>query len=76
MTEMSVTVVAIQKLVPRYDKCLSSGDEYVKNSLTLAVSVPINHFIRLGFVSVNGPEKYSLWMRYVPMIGREESNLQ
>ena len=29
----------------------------LKNSLTLAVSVPINLFIKFGFVSVNGPSE-------------------
>ena len=29
----------------------------LKNSSTLAVSVPINHFLKLGFVSVNGPRE-------------------
>ena len=45
----------IQKLVPRYDKCLKIPEvEYVENSSTrLAVSVPINLSIILGFVSVN-----------------------
>ena len=45
----------IQKLVPGYDKCVSSGGEYVENSSTLAVSVPINLSVKLGFVCVNGP---------------------
>ena len=27
------------------------------NSLTLAVSVPINLFIKFGFVSINGPRE-------------------
>ena len=49
--------IGIQKLVPRYDKCLNSGGEYLKNSSTLAVglSVPINLSIKLGFISVNSP---------------------
>ena len=34
-------------------KCLNSVGEYVENSLTLAVSAPVNHSIKLGFVSVN-----------------------
>ena len=29
----------------------------LKNSATLAVSVPINIFIKFGFVSVNGPRE-------------------
>ena len=29
----------------------------LKNSSTLAVSVPINIFIKFGFVSVNGPRE-------------------
>ena len=29
----------------------------LKNSSTLAVSVPINHSIKLGFVSVNDPRE-------------------
>ena len=29
----------------------------LKNSSTLAVSVPINHSIKLGFVSVNDPKE-------------------
>ena len=55
---MNVTVVSIpggrllrnmiQKLVPRYDKCLN---------LTLVVSVPINLSIKLDFVSVNDPRE-------------------
>ena len=44
----------IQKLIPRYGKCLNSGGEYVENSSKLAVSVPINLSIKLGFVSVKG----------------------
>ena len=47
----------IQKLVPRYDKCRNSGGEYVANSSTLAVSIPINLSIILGFVSVKGPRE-------------------
>ena len=31
-----------------------SGDEYVENSSRLAVSVPINLYIKSVFVSVNG----------------------
>ena len=64
---MSVTVVPIpggrllrhriQKSVPRCDKCLNSEGEYVENSWTLAVSVPINLSIKLSFVSINGPMK-------------------
>ena len=34
----------------------------LKNSSTLAVSVPINLSIKLGFVSVNRPKKLTLWM--------------
>ena len=30
----------------------------LKNSLTLAVSVPINIFIKFAFVSVNGTREY------------------
>ena len=52
----------IQKLVPWYVKCLNFGGEYVKHSSTLAVSVPINLYIKLGFVSSNMvPEKLTLW---------------
>ena len=40
-----------------YDKCLSSRDECVENSSTIAVSVPINLSIKLGFVYVNGPRE-------------------
>ena len=49
--------LCIQKLVPRYDKYLISEGEYVKNSSTFAVSVPINLSIKLGFVSVNVPRE-------------------
>ena len=42
-----------QKFVPRYGKCLNLEAYVLKNSTTLAVSVPINLFIKLGFVSVN-----------------------
>ena len=37
----------------------------LNNSSTLTLPVPINLSIRLGFVSVNGPEKLTLWMSYV-----------
>ena len=48
----------IQKLIPRYDKCLNSRGVYIlKNSSTRAVTVPINLFIKFGFVSVNGPRE-------------------
>ena len=40
----------------------------LKNSWTLAVSVPINLSINLGFVSVNGSGKLTLCMRYVYVI--------
>ena len=43
----------IQKLIPRYDKCVNSGVNMLKNSSKLAVSVPINLSIKLSFVSVN-----------------------
>ena len=63
--EMSVTVVPIQA-EDFYDtghKRWSHGKTNVsipevsmlKNSSTLAVTVPINLFIKFGFVSVNGP---------------------
>ena len=45
------------KVVARYEKCLNSGGEYVKNSSTLAVSVQINVSIKFSFVSVNGPRE-------------------
>ena len=47
--------------------------ENVENSSTLAVSVPINLFNKLGFVSVNGPREtyfvhatrvYTMFIRY------------
>ena len=38
----------------------------LKNSSTLAVSVPINLSIKLSFVFENGPRKLSLWTRYEP----------
>ena len=41
------------------------GMNMLKNSSTLAVSVPINLSIKLGFASVNGPGKFTLWMHYV-----------
>ena len=46
----------IKKVVPRYDKCLNSGREYVENISTFAVSVPINLImpIKLHFVSIDG----------------------
>ena len=47
----------IRKLVLRHDKCLNYGVNMLKNSSTLAVSVPINLSIKLGFVSVNGPRE-------------------
>ena len=63
--EMSVTVVPIhcgrflrhriQTLVPRYDKCLDSGGEYVKHSSSLTVSINVS--IKFGFVCVNGPRE-------------------
>ena len=53
----------IQELVPRY---LSIPEvNILKNSLILAVSVPTNLSIKLGFVSVNGPRKLTLWTRQV-----------
>ena len=45
------------ELVPGYDKWLISGGEYVENSSTLGVSVPINPSIKLTFVSVYGPRE-------------------
>jgi len=30
---LSVDILVIQKLVPRYDKCLNNGGEYMENSL-------------------------------------------
>ena len=44
----------IQKLVLWYYKFLSSEVNMLQNSLTLAVSLPVNLSIKLGFVSVNG----------------------
>ena len=40
-----------------YGKCLNSEGEYVENSSTLAVSVPITLSIKLDFDSVNGPKE-------------------
>ena len=55
----------IEKLVPRYDKSLNFRCEYVENSSILAVPVPINLFIKLGFVSVNGSqETYNFQLFY------------
>ena len=59
----------IQKLAPRYHKCLNSGGDMLTNSSTLAVSVLINLSIKLGFISVNVPRetyfvdkaKYNKW---------------
>ena len=51
------TTQGYKKLVPRYDKCLNSGVNMLKNSSTLAVSVPINLFIKFGFVSANSPRE-------------------
>jgi hypothetical protein len=48
---------SIQKLVPRYDKCLNSGGEYVEKSCAFAVSVAINISMQLCFVSVHGPRE-------------------
>ena len=39
----------IRKMVPRYDKCLNPGGEYVESSSTFAVFVPINISIKFGF---------------------------
>ena len=75
---MSVTVVPIQA-EDIYDtgyKRLSRGITNVsiqevnmlKNSLTLAVSVPIKLFIKFGFVSVNAPGKLTLWTHYVDFV--------
>ena len=41
----------MQKLVPRYDKCLNSRGEYVEKQLSTCCTVLINCFIKLGFVS-------------------------
>ena len=41
------------------------GVNMLKNSSTLPVSVPINLFIKLGCVSLNGPWKLTLWTRYL-----------
>ena len=43
----------------------------LKNSSTLAVSVPINLSIKLVF-SVNGPRKLTFWMRYVYCVPRRK----
>ena len=64
---MSVTVVPIQA-EDFYDTGYKSWSHNMtnvsipevttlKNSLTLVVSVPINLFIKFGFVSVNGPRE-------------------
>ena len=37
--------------------------DMLENSPTLAVSVPINLSIKLGFVSVNGKRKLTFWTR-------------
>ena len=76
--EMSVKVVPIQGEYfydTGYKSCshgmanVSISDvTMLKNSLTLAASVPINLFIKFGFVSVNGPGKLTLWMRYVDFV--------
>ena len=73
--KMSVTAIPIpggrlvrhriQKLAPRYDKCINSRCENVENSSKLAVFVSINLSIKLGFVSVTGTRKSYLWMRSV-----------
>ena len=44
----------IQKLFPRYNKVLIPEVNMLKNSSTLAVSVPINISTNWGFVFVNG----------------------
>ena len=41
--------------------CYHLVHKYVENSSTLAVSVPINLGIKLGFVSVKDPQKLTLW---------------
>ena len=40
----------------------------LKNCSILAVSAPINISVKLGFVSVNGFRKLSLWTRYTECI--------
>ena len=37
----------------------------LKNNWTLAVSVPVNLSVKLDFVSVSDPGKFTLWTRYV-----------
>ena len=64
---MSVTVVPIPggRLLPHKIQKLSHGMTNVsipqvnmlKNNSTLAVSVPINLSIKLGFVSINSPRE-------------------
>ena len=39
---------------PWYDKCLNSGVNMLKNSITFFVSVPINLSAKLRFLSANG----------------------
>ena len=55
----------IQKLVPLYAKCLNSVGEYLKNSSTLAVSVPINLSINSDLFVSTAPGKLTLWTRYL-----------
>ena len=65
--EMSVSVVPIPggrllwrkntNVVPQYDKCLNSGGDMLKNSSTLAVSDPINLYIKLGFCHCKRPQE-------------------
>ena len=38
-------------------------ENMLKNNSTLAASVPINIYIKLGFVSINTPGNLTLWRR-------------
>ena len=53
----------IQKLVPRDENISIPEVNMLKNSSTLAVSVPINVSIKLTSVPVNGTRKLKLWTR-------------
>ena len=48
----------ILKLVPTVSKSPNSGDKYVENDSTLAVSVPISLSIELSF---NSPPRWLRW---------------
>jgi hypothetical protein len=46
----------VHKLIPRYDKCLNSGGDYVESSLSMHVFLAYNIFFLIACFVNNSPE--------------------